>query len=120
MATRTDSFLATRALITKFLGPILAGNDPFDRELVWQQLWAVKLPENVCSVLDLALWDLAGRVTGLPVHELLGRGARRSRRMPAASTTSALPRQISRGTRSRAGTSDITPTRFILTSLSIR
>jgi L-alanine-DL-glutamate epimerase-like enolase superfamily enzyme len=29
----------------------------------------------VVSVVDLALWDLAGRVTGLPVHKLLG-GAR--------------------------------------------
>jgi len=64
-----------RALITRFLGPVLAGNDPFDRERIWQQLWAAKLPENVCSVIDLALWDLAGRVAGLPVHKLLG-GAR--------------------------------------------
>jgi L-alanine-DL-glutamate epimerase-like enolase superfamily enzyme len=64
-----------RALIVRFLGPVLAGNDPFDRERIWQQLWAAKLPENVCSVIDLALWDLAGRVTGLPVHKLLG-GAR--------------------------------------------
>jgi len=63
-----------RALITQFLGPLLAGNDPFDRARIWQQLWAAKLPENVCSVVDLALWDLAGRVTGLPVHMLLGRG----------------------------------------------
>jgi len=64
-----------RALISKFLGPLLAGNDPFDRERIWQQLWAAKLPENVCSVIDLALWDLAGRATDLPVHKLLG-GAR--------------------------------------------
>lgn len=64
-----------RALITRFLGPLLVGNDPFDRERIWQQLFAAKLPENVCSVIDLALWDLAGRVTGLSVHHLLG-GAR--------------------------------------------
>ncbi len=64
-----------RMLITQFLGPLLAGRDAFDREQIWQQLWAAKLPENVCSVIDLALWDLAGRVTGLPVHKLLG-GAR--------------------------------------------
>lgn len=64
-----------RALITGFLGPLLSGVDPMDREQIWQQLWAAKLPENVCSVIDLALWDLAGRVTGLPVHKLLG-GAR--------------------------------------------
>jgi len=59
----------TTALI---LGPVLAGHDPFDRQEIWRQLWAAKLPENVCSVIDLALWDLAGRVTGLPVYKLLG------------------------------------------------
>ncbi|MGZ4757266.1 MAG: hypothetical protein ACXWA9_20385, partial [Acidimicrobiia bacterium] len=35
-----------QALIARFLGPLLAGNDPFDRERIWQQLWAAKLPEN--------------------------------------------------------------------------
>ncbi len=71
-----DGLLAgDRALITEFLGPLLAGNDPLDRERIWQQLGAAKLPENVCSVIDLALWDLAGCVAGLPVHKLLG-GAR--------------------------------------------
>ena len=64
-----------RALIAKFLSPLLTGQDPFAREGIWQQLWAAKLPENVCSVIDLALWDLAGRVAGLPVCKLLG-GAR--------------------------------------------
>ena len=73
-----DGFLpGDQALIARFLGPLLAGNDPFDREMIWQQLWAAKLPENVCSVIDLALWDLAGRVAGLPVHKLLGARARR-------------------------------------------
>lgn len=64
-----------QALIRDFLGPFLTGRDPLDRAEIWRQLWAAKLPENVCSVIDLALWDLAGRASGLPVHKLLG-GAR--------------------------------------------
>jgi L-alanine-DL-glutamate epimerase-like enolase superfamily enzyme len=73
-----DGLLAgDRALVEQFLGPILAGHDPFEREEIWQQLWAAKLPENVVSVIDLALWDLAGRATGLPVHKLLGSARRR-------------------------------------------
>ena len=80
-----DGLLAgDRALVTRFLGPLLAGNDPLDREMIWQQLWAAKLPENVCSVIDLALWDLAGRVAGLPVHKLLG-GARQTVKAYASS-----------------------------------
>jgi L-alanine-DL-glutamate epimerase-like enolase superfamily enzyme len=42
---------------------------------VADQLQAFKLPETVVAVIDLAVWDLAGRVTGLPVHRLLA-GAR--------------------------------------------
>ncbi len=64
-----------QTLITQFAGPLLAGRDPFDREYIRRQLWLSRLPENVVSVVDLALWDLAGRVTGLPMHKLL-RGAR--------------------------------------------
>ena len=61
-----------QALITQFAP---AAGRSVHREYIWQQLWLSKLPENVVSVVDLALWDLAGRVTGLPVHKLLG-GAR--------------------------------------------
>jgi L-alanine-DL-glutamate epimerase-like enolase superfamily enzyme len=71
-----DGLLATeQALVTQLVGPLLAGQDPMEREKIWQWLLAAKVPENVMSVIDLALWDLAGRVAGLPVHHLLG-GAR--------------------------------------------
>ncbi|HTU39512.1 MAG TPA: enolase C-terminal domain-like protein [Acidimicrobiales bacterium] len=71
-----DGLLAgDRSLILDFLGPIMAGQDPLDREEIWRQLTGAKLPEHVVSVIDLALWDLAGRVCALPVHKLLG-GAR--------------------------------------------
>jgi L-alanine-DL-glutamate epimerase-like enolase superfamily enzyme len=52
--------------------PLLIGEDPCDREKFWQWLWAAKTPEHLMSVIDLALWDLLGRVAGLPVHKLLG------------------------------------------------
>jgi L-alanine-DL-glutamate epimerase-like enolase superfamily enzyme len=51
---------------------MLLGEDPLDRERFWQWLWAAKTPENLLSVIDVALWDLLGRVTGLPVYKLLG------------------------------------------------
>lgn len=86
-----DGLLAgEQALVSRFIGPLLAGQDPFDREYIWQQLWASKLPENVVSVVDLALWDLAGRVAALPVHKLLG-GAR-SRVKAYASSANSLGR----------------------------
>lgn len=83
-----DGLLAgEQALVAKFIGPLLAGQDPLDREYIWQQLWASKLPENVISVIDLALWDLAGRLTNLPVHKLLG-GARDKVKAYASSANS--------------------------------
>lgn len=83
-----DGLLAgEQALITRFVGPLLAGQDPFDREYIWQQLWLSKLPENVVSVVDLALWDLAGQATGLAVHKLLG-GARDKVKAYASSVNS--------------------------------
>jgi L-alanine-DL-glutamate epimerase-like enolase superfamily enzyme len=54
---------------------LLLGQDPLDRELIWKWLWVANIPENVASVVDLALWDLAGRATNLPIYKLLG-GAR--------------------------------------------
>jgi L-alanine-DL-glutamate epimerase-like enolase superfamily enzyme len=52
--------------------PLLIGENPLDREKFWQWLWAAKTPENLISVVDLALWDLMGRAAGMPVHKLLG------------------------------------------------
>ncbi len=64
-----------RALLLGRIRSLLIGQDPFDRELVWKWLWVANIPEHVASVVDLALWDLAGRVTGQPAYKLLG-GAR--------------------------------------------
>ena len=63
---------AGREYIAQRVKPLLVGEDPFDREKIWQWLWAAKAPEHIMGVIDLALWDLAGRVAGQPVYKLLG------------------------------------------------
>jgi L-alanine-DL-glutamate epimerase-like enolase superfamily enzyme len=63
-----------RLLLSRIRALVL-GQDPLDRELIWKWLWVANIPENVASVVDLALWDLAGRATNLPIYKLLG-GAR--------------------------------------------
>lgn len=63
---------------------LLLGEDPFDRELIWKYMWVANLPEVVQSVVDCALWDLAGRAAGLPVYKLMG--AARDR-VPAYAST---------------------------------
>ena len=64
-----------RRLILGRIKDLLVGQDPLDREMIWKWLWVANIPENVASVIDLALWDLAGRAIGLPVYKLMG-GAR--------------------------------------------
>ena len=51
---------------------LLIGQDPFDREKFWHWMWVAKVPENLLSVIDMALWDLQARAFGVPIHKLLG------------------------------------------------
>ena len=62
-------------LVLGRLRSLLVGQDPFDREMIWKWLWVANIKENVASVIDNALWDLAGRALGVPVYKLMG-GAR--------------------------------------------
>lgn len=61
-----------RAFLEERIKPLVLGQDPYDREKFWHWMWVANMPENLISVLDLALWDLQGRAFGVPVHKLLG------------------------------------------------
>ena len=68
-----DGLLAEdRAAVVGRVRALLVGQDPFDRERFWQWLWVANTKEHVLSVIDMALWDLQGRLFGVPVHKLLG------------------------------------------------
>lgn len=57
---------------------ILVGLNPLDREFIHvrmreiQRLERQAFSDRNIGVIDQALWDVAGRATGLPVHKLLG------------------------------------------------
>jgi len=62
-----------RAAIERMVKPLLVGENPLDREKLWQWMYAHKgLGERLIGIIDMALWDLLGQLTGLPVHKLLG------------------------------------------------
>ena len=71
---------AAAGLIDGLLAPLLIGQDPMDRAGLWERMFhalyngnnAVGLAGSALSALDIALWDLAGKATGLPVCALLG------------------------------------------------
>ena len=51
---------------------LIVGQDPFDRELIWKWMWVANYPENIQSVIDNALWDLAGQAFKQPVYKVMG------------------------------------------------
>ena len=71
--------------LVEFFKPILIGRDPmqlsklhramYDEAVWWARSGAGR---SVISGIELALWDLQGKVLGVPVHQLLGGAARDS------------------------------------------
>ena len=58
-----------KAIMENQIKPMLLGQNPFDREKFWHWMWPLLIPEYVISVVDMALWDLQGRICGVPVHK---------------------------------------------------
>jgi len=53
----------------------LIGRDPFDRELIIDSVvnrHTATVSMNAAGAIDVALWDIAGKATGLPIYKLLG------------------------------------------------
>jgi D-galactarolactone cycloisomerase len=78
------------------IAPIIAGRTPFDVQAIWEDLYDLMRVRgytggfwlDAMAAVDIALWDLMGKLTGLPLHQLLG-GKHRDR-IPAY--VSGLPR----------------------------
>ena len=56
------------------LKPVVMGQDPLERERLYQALWYRNRSTTYRAIgaMDVALWDIAGKVAGLPLHRLLG------------------------------------------------
>src|SRR5438309_7882879 len=69
----------TADVIEKDLAGLLVGEDPLMIEYLWQKMFARTrqygrrgLVMQAISGVDIALWDIAGKVAKLPVYRLLG------------------------------------------------
>ena len=62
------------ASLIEGLKPVVLGQDPLDRERLYHALWqrSRSTTARAIGAVDVALWDLAGKVAGLPIHRLLG------------------------------------------------
>ena len=62
------------ASLIRNLKPILIGENPLDRERLYKAMWKRVRITTVRAIgaVDIALWDIAGKSAGLPIHRLLG------------------------------------------------
>lgn len=77
--------LANKGIVEKVIQPMVLGDDPLDRDVIWHKVYNLLrdhgqkgMPMQALSGVDIALWDIAGKVAGLPLHKLIG-GAHRDR-----------------------------------------
>lgn len=70
-------------IVEKHLARFLEGRDPSEVEKIWDQMYFSTqfygrkgLVVNALSGVDLALWDLLGRLRGEPVYQMLGGAVR--------------------------------------------
>lgn len=74
---------ANKGIVEGVIQPMVLGDDPLDRDAIWHKVYNLMrdhgqkgMPMQSLSGVDIALWDIAGKVAGLPIHKLIG-GAHR-------------------------------------------
>jgi len=77
--------LANKAIVEKVIQPMVLGCDPLDRDVIWHKVYNLLrdhgqkgMPLQALSGVDIALWDITGKVAKLPLCKLIG-GAHRNR-----------------------------------------
>jgi L-alanine-DL-glutamate epimerase-like enolase superfamily enzyme len=79
-----EATVATKVLVDDGFAPLITGEDPLDVDGLWQRMCAHAYWYGVegiaafaISAIDMALWDLKGKIHGQPVAALLGGEYRR-------------------------------------------
>lgn len=85
------------------LRSILLGENPLEIDRLWQKMYRGSIyygrqsaAIHAMSGIDIALWDIKGKVLGLPVHQLLGGPHRQAIRAYASTLMPETPAETSR------------------------
>ncbi len=90
-ATCSGSELGVARYLEEHVRPALIGRDPMQIENIWQTIYQLpyyrsgSVHMSAVSGIDMALWDIMGKVASLPVYQLLG-GKTRTRLLTYKST----------------------------------
>ncbi|NJO38038.1 MAG: mandelate racemase/muconate lactonizing enzyme family protein [Rhizobiales bacterium] len=76
--------VANKTIVEQVIQPMVLGEDPLNRDVIWHKVYNLLrdhgqkgMPLQALSGVDIALWDIAGKIAGLPIHLLIG-GAHRA------------------------------------------
>lgn len=58
--------------LTRWIAPLLAGEDPFALERIWKKLNEIAFNHTAKGAIDLALHDIAAQAAGVPLWRYLG------------------------------------------------
>src|SRR2546422_5595428 len=60
--------------LIQYLKPVVLNQDPLERERLYQAMWHKNRQTTYRAIgaMDVALWDIAGKIAGMPIHRLLG------------------------------------------------
>ena len=71
--------IANKVIVERVIQPMILGENPLNRDVLWHKVYNLLrdhgqkgMPIQALSGVDIALWDILGKVTGLSISRLIG------------------------------------------------